>query len=418
MVLTVSARRIAQAYDFFNQKLSGKEEGYLVDMLKAVTEASCTTHPVSEESEAIQMFIFQNNRGKTPSNLEVIKAQFMYQAHLNGAGDADAIIKDIKARFENIYRSIASIEGFIGEDEVLNHTYRVYKNTLGESGTQAKIQQELQKTNPIAFIETFTQYLEDSFQILQTFFSEHEKANLDIHSLVVLRGYGIALPFILKAYRAKVGLDQIGRLSKALESLVLRQRVIGTRANMTTRLQTGFVSFEGTENHIDKLVNWVEELKKEPEGWWAYWNDQRFVDALQGRIHPPTARFLLWKYENHLRSQKGIAGYGPIRFSHIEQPELEHIAPWKKPKKRSHGYGPYNQQFWDLYIDCLGNYLLLSKPHNGGVSNKPFPEKHKTYTYLEQQKEIQEMVPATGKWGKDLIQHRKDKIIQFILATF
>ena len=49
--------------------------------------ASCTTHIVKNEAEAIQMFIFQNNRGKTPSNLEIIKAQFLYNVHLYGGAE-------------------------------------------------------------------------------------------------------------------------------------------------------------------------------------------------------------------------------------------------------------------------------------------------------------------------------------------
>ena len=46
-------------------------------MLKIVGAASCTTHTVKHESDAVQMFIFQNNRGKDPTELEIIKAEFM-----------------------------------------------------------------------------------------------------------------------------------------------------------------------------------------------------------------------------------------------------------------------------------------------------------------------------------------------------
>jgi len=45
-------------------QLFDKDEVYLLKMLDTIQNASCTTHPVKDESEAIQMFIFQNNRGK------------------------------------------------------------------------------------------------------------------------------------------------------------------------------------------------------------------------------------------------------------------------------------------------------------------------------------------------------------------
>ena len=81
---TESAKRIVNAFDFFSHHFAGKDEEYLLKMLETVQGSSCTTHPVRDESEAIQMFIFQNNRGKKPSNLEIIKAQFMFNVHLYG----------------------------------------------------------------------------------------------------------------------------------------------------------------------------------------------------------------------------------------------------------------------------------------------------------------------------------------------
>lgn len=72
---TSSGKRIVAAYDYFVEKLSSMELDKIEALLNAVTSSSCTTHIVKSEAEAIQMFIFQNNRGKRPSHLEVIKAQ-------------------------------------------------------------------------------------------------------------------------------------------------------------------------------------------------------------------------------------------------------------------------------------------------------------------------------------------------------
>ena len=115
---TESARRIVKAFDFFTNSFADKDEQFLTKMLRTVSEATCTTHPVKNESEAIQMFIFQNNRGKKPSNLEIIKAQFMFKVHLYGGEEKDSLIEEIKNRFEKIYKSISSIEYKIDEDDV------------------------------------------------------------------------------------------------------------------------------------------------------------------------------------------------------------------------------------------------------------------------------------------------------------
>jgi len=116
---TESAKRIVTAFSFFDSYLANKSEPYLLKMLNTIQDASCSTHPVKDESEAIQMFIFQNNRGKKPSNLEVIKAQFMFNVHLYGNEEKESLLDEIKARFEKIYKCISSIEYRINEDDVL-----------------------------------------------------------------------------------------------------------------------------------------------------------------------------------------------------------------------------------------------------------------------------------------------------------
>ena len=146
---TESKRRIVKAFDFFEKYLADKPEEYLVKMLNIIKNAACTTHIVKEESEAIQMFIFQNNRGKQPSNLEIIKAQFMHHIYLygNSKDDVGALVDEIKGRFETIYKFISSIEYQINEDDVLLYTLRVHFNSLRETNSSERFNQIFSKGN-------------------------------------------------------------------------------------------------------------------------------------------------------------------------------------------------------------------------------------------------------------------------------
>ncbi|MCF6205189.1 MAG: HNH endonuclease family protein [Methylococcaceae bacterium] len=96
---------------------------------------------------------------------------------------------------------------------------------------------------------------------------------------------------------------------------------------------------------------------------------------------------------------------------------MEHIAPQTPTKGEpvAAGYCEYDDSFKNEYIDCLGNYLLLSKSHNCSVGNQPFSKKRESYTQLAQQREIQDM--ATEIWDKEKIKERKDKIVNFILEN-
>jgi len=411
---TESARRIVKAFDFFTKSFADKDEQFLIKMLKTVSEATCTTHPVKNESEAIQMFIFQNNRGKKPSNLEIIKAQFMFNVHLYGGDEKDSLIDEIKNRFEKIYKSISSIEYKINEDDVLVYTLRVYFNSLWESNAIDKINKLLSENNPIPFIKAFTNSLAVSFEHLTTFFGKDERDNIEIHSLITLGGFATAIPFVIKAYSFGLQTQEICKICKAMEVLVLRHRLIGTRAELTTRINDVYQRFTSEQPDIKPIVARIEMMKTTTDWWWAYWNTAEFEKSIQGGMHHSTAKFLLWKYENYLESN-GQSGYVLKRFDNIEKPELEHIAPSTEPTLKPHGYGEYDDEFRNEYLNCLGNYLLLSKSHNCSASNNTFPIKRKDYTYLAQQREIQEMTKNSEIWDKEKIRQRKERIIKFIL---
>lgn len=417
---TESAKRIVQAFDFFTQFLADKDENYLSKMLTTIKGASCTTHPVTDESEAIQMFIFQNNRGKKPSNLEIIKAQFMFNVHLYGGEEKGDLIEEIKNRFEKIYKSISSVEYHIDEDDVLVYTLRVHFNSLWESNAIDKINKLLSESNPIPFIKSFTHSLAISFEHLTTFFGKDERENIEIHSLVTLGGISVAIPFIIKAYKFGLTTNEICNLCTSLESMVLRHRLIGTKAYIESRISHEFENFTEKDKSIQPIIDRVEFMKTATDWWWAYWNNSEFEKSIQGVINPSTAKYLLWKYENYLESL-GKYGYAYTRYDKIISPELEHIAP-KTPTNDepvAAGYCEYDEEFEQQYIECLGNYLLLSKSHNCSVGNKPFTDKRSSYNHLAQQREIQDMTSDKEVWTKYLINQRKSKIItDFILKTF
>lgn len=416
---TESSRRIVRAFDFFKKHLSHKPEEYLTKMLSIVGGAACTTHLVQNESEAIQMFIFQNSRGKRPSNLEIVKAQFMHHIHLHGDGrnEVESLIEEIKGRFERIYKSISSIEYKINEDDVLLYTLRIYFNSLWETNSLDEINKILANENPIDFIKSFSRSLSTSFEHLSQFFGRHERENFSIHSLISLGGIAVVLPFVIKAYKYGLPPNEIGKLCSSLESLVLRHRLIGTRADITSRINAVFQKFTEDNNDIAPIIDHIDSMKTTTEWWWAYWNNDKLIDSLQGGMNHSVAKFLLWKYEVHLE-QQGKRGYSPTRFDRIIKPELEHIAPTTEPKCKPHGYDNYDDEFRNQYLNCLGNFLLLSKSHNCAVGNIPLTEKLATYTNNEQQRKVRNLVSENGIWSKKIILERKKEIIDAIMAIY
>ena len=415
-IKTTSGKRIVDAFDFFKEKLAKLPEDTVERLLQAVVTASCTTHIVETESEAIQMFIFQNNRGKKPSNLEIIKAQFMYNLHLYGGNqeDTDSMIKEVKDRFETIYKNISQLENFVDEDEVLSRTMQVYFNSLWRDNAMEEVEKALSKEGRLDFIIDFTQALERTFDKLVRL-HEDSFQNVDIEYALLNSRFNIVLPFFIKAYNQGMAIEEIARLGKALGDIMLRDAIVGTRADLRSRLRN---QYERKLLNVDEIVTHIEWLKTTDDWWWGYWNDdifrQAIIDNWRGQNAHDLAKIVLWKYENYLIKEKS-KGYSQVSFHSISAPHLEHISPQtQNGEKEAAGYDTYDEDFRANYLLRLGNFLLLSASHNESIGNKPFEQKRSTYNHLYQQREIVEMTAEDLKWDKRKIKVRTEKILDFI----
>ncbi len=323
-IKTESFRRIISARDYFKKILEEKKEADLTKILDILCNSHCTTHIVTNESDAIQMFIFQNDRGKNPTSLEIIKAQFMFSIHLHTKGnDKKELINDIKNRFSEIYKSISKFKYRISEDEILNHALRVYSKSLLQSNVLGYVKDNLSKNRPICFVKSFSKNIQQSFQYLVIFFDKDKEEYPEVDSFVSLGGIGIALPFIIKAkaYESNIGEKELRKLCQHFESLLVRHKLIGTRANINTRLNSVFEEFTKDNISVQQIIDKIDQMKKTDDWWEGYWNNQALESSIKGEINHSIAKYLLWKYENELEKEnnKGYhKGYRFMRYNDIK----------------------------------------------------------------------------------------------------
>lgn len=413
---TESKKRLVAAYIYFETQLKKLSEEDICRFISLLNDASCSTHIVKDETEATQIFLFQNNRGKKPTRLEVIKAQFIYQVLLYGGEEKDTLLKDIKDRFENIYKNIATIEANINEDDILNYTAKVFYNNLCIDNADERIKKELQSQPDCVFVKEFTRCLANSFDAVQKLYSNLFAPENRVQLLLALDNKPISIPFWIKGVALNANVREFLEMIEALDSLLLRAKVIGTRAELSTRLNDVFKSMEQA-NGLQKVVEHIEYMKGAPDWWSSYWDKQQFATALNSTwFDPNTAKILLLCYENHLINTEK-KGYDEVLYSKRGEFQLEHIAPQTDNEQPTNGYPEYDEDFYNNQLNCLGNYLLLSGSHNASIGNRPFAEKRATYNVLYQQREVQNMTPD-GQWTKENIQSRKQKIVEFLLEAY
>lgn len=415
---TQSQRRMAAAYNFFLKKLKQIPDKEANKYLEAVLSSVCTTHTMQNEAEAIQLFIFQNNRGKHPTNLELIRAEFLHYVFLNAPNDnkKTMLIASIQDSFETIFENIVKIDDKIKEDDILLITQRIFWRSLYETSPLHRVQNELRsKQTKLDFINNFLDTLTNCFNQISYFF-EKEKKDINFHSFYLSGNLSTFFPIVIQALIKNTRPDEFIRLIRELEELSIRHRLVRTRADLAARLNPTFQEFNGPE--VDSFFERIKYMRETEHNWWSHWNSANVKREATKDISPDLAKFLLWKYENHLLNGKPN-GYEALRYDDIENPQLEHIAPQtKRSEKHASGYCHYDEDFLHNYLNTLGNYLLISGRHNKIIGNKPFKEKRASYSFLKQQEEIQEETTSSTVWGKHRIKKRTNKILDFVFKYY
>ena len=437
---TDSIKKIFNAYNFFKEKLKEIEPEKLKAIENLILDSTCQINIIDDKIEAIQVFVFENNRGKTPTNLEIVKSMFMHYIYSTSEiTNKDKIINEIETNFTSIYQNIAILEGKIKEDFILGVAFRIQENKLK---LQGNIVTEIEEKLKVDFIRKFLDTLKDTFNFICNFIQQGKKPledeeNYMVHSLLNLGVSGEIYPIIIKAMEIK-NKKLLIFLYKALEAIIIRGKIIDTSAKIYHRLEglykemndTNKLSKEKIENiiiRIDKMINSNEfaiiENEKEPNKnwWWSYWTKEKFELNLNNGIKSLGAtKYILWKYENQLREDNKEL---KIPYDKIKTYDIEHIAPKTENKEdMNNGYPIYDEEFYSKYLNSFGNLILLQESINRRISNKSFKEKLKEYEkdnnkLIQQKQEILlENNPNEILWTIDKIENREIKIKEFILS--
>lgn len=449
---TESIRRVIEAYLYFKDELVNKNVEKLQKLAETITQAKCTMNTINSKVEATQIFIFENNRGKSPTNLEITKTKLMYFIYNNFEKSiSEILLKEVDNTFGKIYKKITTLENYINEDTVLAIAIRMYKKNLRIDGVLTEVDNMLinlksqesnnNKNNIQAGIEDFLKTLEKTFEKVDAFITKglakpkeldfNDEYEYVAHSLINL-GISVQLyPIVLKA----IELEEKKKVEvlKALEKIILRNLIIKTRANLAQRFHWVFEKSCNKKEELEEIVTIIKEMifnidltiiKKDDLWWFNYWNQETFHKELEnGLTNLHATRYLLWKYENHLRKEKNIKA---LKYTEIKNYQVEHISPKTENTEENNGYDKLE---WNI-LNFYGNLMLLTQKTNVEIQNKNLREKLEAYEketkdednekiILKQQLEVITEIKKDGVfWGKEKIKNRNEKLLKFIKDNF
>lgn len=408
----------ARAY--FEAELKKVSVRQMLFWANTLENASITTLIVKDKLQAVQIFAYQNDRGKGLTKLEVLKAYLMLQVFRIGNSEDD--IRYIERAFEEIYHNIVLVS--VEEDNVLNYYWRAVgakgyysEDVVGEVKDWLRF---IPREEQISQIKGFVNGLSKAFYIVL----QVERDNsFYAANLKCMNNMAISYPMLIKAKLSDVSDEVFMRLVKLLENLTFRFLVRGGRADIRSRLQDVIRN----ANDTDSFNAQVDAVKwRLNNDWrWGYWSDMQMLNHIKsGWFYGNRVdNYLLWRYEQYLCNDN--YPFPKVAYADVISNEsIEHIAPQTQANPLENGYGVYEDNenpgegiVSGEWMNCVGNLMLMAGRQNSSLGNRPFADKLLVYgrdNLLNQQKEIIEFVTDKEHpvWDKASIERRFAKIVR------
>ena len=263
-------------------------------------------------------------------------------------------------------------------------------------------------------MKEFVQELKNSFEAIK----KHQLNNTYYRNKLFRLEAGVYIyPFIIKGYK-HFDVAEMDEVYKILEIVAFRDKLVHSRADLSSRLSVAIKTFNGDINTLKSNIKDIFENE------W-HWADKRIIDQLNGYMYGhDILKYLLWEYEESIQNK----GY-KIGNCELENEQIEHISPQTPPEGEAIalGYdvlddGQYSEEFVADCLNCIGNLMLISGSHNASIGNKAFADKLASYKLnplLNQQAEMASFLDNDKiEWKTSQIKKRQKTIVDFAIRRW
>lgn len=431
---TPSQRRLYNAKSYFTSVLKDRSNDQLLKLKTKLDEyTKVLTYSVRNAAEATLIFETTNDRGKGLTNLEKIKSFLMYKAYLAAENDIEINLTSIQQRFTEIYREFELFDGQLDEDSVLQYHCIAFEKWKNKKDYQQPVNyirgilnpliNDGNKSEALEYIDNFSRELKESFRTMRGL-QKHTAPQY--RDLVCLERLGSFYPLLLKAFKYDNTADKrnFNNVCKLLE--IFSFRVFAIQHNRSNTGQNGM--FTITRDFSGKFEPLCDELVKLIV---RYTPKKMFKEHLKHTdfyhyMIPRDLRYLIWKYENHLRQTEQ-----PI-CSNMSEEEyrdsdnktrltIEHIASQNPEKRRIISdisvFPEIDADFIEDHLHRLGNLTFDPASANSSKGNNEISIKNSKYFVKAPYKTQNELDTflIDDQWTAESIEQREKKIIEFSL---
>lgn len=443
---TPSQKRLFLAKDFFEKFVFAIDLSVLEGMLKILYSAQVLIYAVDTPIEATQIFELQNDRGKRLTNLEALKSFLMHGLYLYAGNSTTNDLLIVQSNFAQIYRNVEKLEDLYGapdEDQLLSYHCIAFElsasaNETAELWRKPKelirhLLSRLPQSSRAAWIKDCSGRLNDSYECAHKILAARSQS-IPLDELSALGRIAPFWPLLLKCwkYSNQSNSLQFNTTVRLMESFACRAAIAGKRSStgdsLLRNLARDFTGdFKTLDSSLDKLRN--------------DWDIPRLfalnLDSENFYQWESIATYVLWRYENYLRSktgqQSGRSSWeefvrpanDAVRFQkdHIEpknpaNPNLARLVKWDINDKTSRPFG-------EVFLHRIGNLVLDNFSNGSAKGDGDFSSRIKHYTaqstFLSQGEIVHRFANKDSKgayiWDEAAIKKRQAEILKFALAN-
>ena len=441
---TLYTKNLEFAKKFFQEKLANLDDAALaVYFKKLVNSFKFNFYEMENELDVCVAFETMNNRGKSLSNLELLKNRLVYLSTLvEDKKESGALRKEVNEVWKTIYRAM----GFnnnkkFNEDNFLRDHWIVYydfvKNKdnavvdflLKQTYTSKNLIDGKIKVGDIReYIECLQRMVDLWIMIKNPSIATYKPETVEWLKKIDRLSVAFFTP-LLMVIMSKYDEDEFLPILKKIERfsfLIFKISLRRADACNSIFYRVAHTLFLGEGD-----LEYVERILKENE---YLINLKAFQDHIDDKFRKGrgffdwnTLRYFLYEYELHLQQQ--VKGENKVTWEELEKRSelarsVEHIYPqtptdgsWKKAVNERVNNDPKKI---NRVLNSIGNLVLLRSEKNSQVSNHPFEYKKKymnangilngyfngSYSELE--------VAEYNNWTIDEIHDRGVKMLQFI----
>jgi uncharacterized protein with ParB-like and HNH nuclease domain len=400
---TLYTVNLKNAKNYFAKELSKLNEKELRSVFKKVTNKfKYNLYEISDELNVYVTFETMNNRGKSLSNLELLKNRLVYLSTLLNDDDSTKkqLRKDVNETWKTIYEYLGKNDKKImNDDEFIRNHWIMYFDGYNRAKSEAYAKYLLNEkftaknviNNSLDFDE-IKRYIDSLAESIESWFYLHNpqysKYNNETQEWIYkLNRIGMSnFTPLFMASMTKCDEKEFLSLLKSAEQFIflvfkLSQRPLHTKKGHFYSLANSLY-LDKKNTTIKSVIENIEllTLGKEEEYYAGWFDLNKFYNDIDDKNKKDKGfyswsglKYFLFEYELDLQNK--ASGESKIQWEDFKKKDtIEHIYP-QTPKDEcwmSEFDNKYSKEEIKIIRHSLGNLVLLSQSKNSTLSNKCF----------------------------------------------